>query len=316
MLDISITRPGDGRFCSENKVWDIGGILLSSVVAPATHVTRGRFNISRAPIDHWVITYNRNGTTAMSTNKGTLHAPPRVPFLWSLGDTTSTYRSDVDRIQLLLPRDMFRGIGPLLDASRGSLVNTPLGTMLGNYMLFLETHLNSVAENELPRLTGAVRSMVAACIAPSNERAAIAATEIEHSRRERICQLIHLNLRSRALGPAMICKATGISRSQLYRLFENAGGVLRYIQRQRLLLCHTILSDPENRKPILSVAADFGFADASSFRRAFRREFGHGPRDVKVAGEVGVPIGREKPNQGASATRRFYDLVSRSTQIA
>lgn len=308
ILDISNTQTEGGQFCSVNKVWDIGGILLSSVVAPAAHVTRGKFNISRAPIDHWVITYNRYGTTSIAADKTTLHAHPRVPFLWSLGDKTSSYRSDVDRIQLLIPRDMFRDIAPLLDAARGSILNTPLGTMLGHYMLFLENHLNSVAMDDLPRLTKAVRSMIAACVAPSGERTEVAAGEIEHGRRERVRQMVHLNLRSPTLSPAVVCKAVGISRSQLYRLFESSGGILRYIQRQRLLQCHAILSDPENKRSILSIAQDFGFTDASSFGRAFRREFGHNAREVKFASQAGMPMDTRTERRGA-ATQRFYDLI-------
>lgn len=315
ILDISAIDTESRQFCSENRVWDIGGILLSSVIAPAARVTRARLNISRAPIDHWVITYNRSGTTEISTEKTTLQARPNIPFLWSLGDRTSSYRNDVDRIQLLIPRDMFRDIAPLLDASRGSALNTPLGEMLGKYMLLLESHLSFVAPTDLPRLKTAVRGMIAACVVPSDERTRAATCQIEYVRLDRIRQMIHSNLRSPQLGPAMICKAAGISRSQLYRLFENSGGVLRYIQEQRLMQCYSIFSDPQNRRQVLSVAEDFGFNSASSFHRAFKKEFGRSPREVKLAAAAGSPLDIAIKGPQASATKHFYDLFAAPPRI-
>ena len=309
IFDISADEHDGRSFYAENKVWNIGGILLSSVVASATVVRRGKLNLSRAPADHWVITYNRRGNTAIATDKGTLQALTGVPFIWSMGDRTSSQRSDVDRIQLLIPRDMFRNIAPLIDASRGGMLNAPLGRMLGDYMLFLESRLSSIAEDDLPRLANAVQSMIAACVAPSGERLEIAAGEIDSGRRERICRIIHSNLRSSALTPAMICKVAGVSRSQLYRIFENDGGVLRYIQRQRLLQCHAILSDPESRQSISSIAECFCFDDASGFSRAFRREFGHSPSEVKYAAEAGMPISAAAKSGDALEPKRFRDLL-------
>lgn len=314
ILDISPARTEGGQFHSENKVWDIGGLLLSSVVASAARTTRGKLNISRAPIDHWVISYNRYGVTEIAATKSTLHAPPGVPFLWSLGDQTSTYRSDVDRVQLLIPRDMFRDIAPMLDATRGSLLNTPLGATLGNYLLFLESNLRFIAPNDVQRLTTAVRGMIAACIAPSDDRLNAAASQIDYVRRERIRRMIHSNLRSPKLGPDVICKSVGISRSQLYRLFEGSGGVLRYIQRQRLLQCHAIFSDPENDKRVLSAAEEFGFNNISSFHRAFKREFGQSPREVKLAAASGTASHVRAPKKRAAA-RHFYDLMIEHAHI-
>jgi AraC-like DNA-binding protein len=310
IFEISPVAGSETPFFAENKVWDIGGILLSRSVAPATHVKRGKLNISRNPVDHWVITYNRRGETSIATDRSSLHASAGVPFLWSLGERSSSERSSIDRIQLLIPRDMFREISSLLDASRGSVLNTPLGKMLGDYMIFLESRLCSVAAGDLPRLTEAVRSMIAACIAPSAGRSEVAAEEIELGRRERVCRVIHSQLRSPALTPAAICKSVGISRSQLYRLFEHSGGVQRYIKTQRLLQSHAILSDPDNMQSVLSIAESLCFEDASSFSRAFRREFGHSPSDAKSAAAAGMLLSTGPRRQGDPDTRHFADLLT------
>jgi len=69
--------------------------------------------------------------------------------------------------------------------------------------------------------------------------------------------------------------------AQLYRALEGEGGVARYIQRRRLAESIAILSDASNVAPVGAIAEALCFADASSFSRAFRREFGASPSDVR-----------------------------------
>jgi AraC-like DNA-binding protein len=72
-----------------------------------------------------------------------------------------------------------------------------------------------------------------------------------------------------------------MSRSHLYRLFEDAGGVARYIQRRRLHEAHAILSHPATTKPISLIAEELCFP--TSFSRAFKREFGCSPSEARFA---------------------------------
>jgi AraC-like DNA-binding protein len=60
---------------------------------------------------------------------------------------------------------------------------------------------------------------------------------------------------------------------QSLSLFEDIGGVVLYIQRERLLEAHAILSDPEKAQSISAISEDLCFADASSFSRTFKREY-------------------------------------------
>jgi len=102
-------------------------------------------------------------------------------------------------------------------------------------------------------------------------------------------QVVRKHLRTPTFRPAILCRLVGMSRSSLYRLFEGVGGIARYIQSQRLLEARAVLSDPANTQPISEIAEDLCFADASSFSRTFKREFGHTPGEVRSAALAGLP---------------------------
>jgi AraC-like DNA-binding protein len=142
--------------------------------------------------------------------------------------------------------------------------------------------------------------MVAAAVSSSADRVAVARGQIDVGRKERVRQAVRRHLRTPTLGPRTLGRLVGMSRSNLYRLFEATGGVARYIQSQRLLEAHAALSDPATTKPISAIAEDLCFADTSSFSRTFRREFGDSPGKVGSAALAGLappatPRGHVRP---------------------
>ncbi len=308
VFDISRTGRIGGEFHASNQVWNAGDILISRVSAPSVRVRRSKNNIARSPIDHWVLTHCRQGATAVRTPRGEFSAAGGVPFLWSLGEEFESKRTRVDRIQILLPRDSFSDLAPLLDASRGSAFETAWGSLFGDYLTAMERWLPSMKASDMPRLALTLRNMIAACVAPSAEHATVARQEIESSQVERVRQAVQAHLQSPQLQPAMLCRLLGISRSQLYRLFERSGGVARYIQRQRLLRIYALLSNPADQRPIVAIARDFCFEDASGFSRAFRKEFGFSASDVRSAARAGIPLAGTVRAELEAEAVRFADL--------
>ena len=117
---------------------------------------------------------------------------------------------------------------------------------------------------------------------------------------ERVRKAVTKQLRSQALGTSMLCREAATSRSQLYRLLEGEGGVAHYILRRRLSESFAILCDTAHDLSIGQIAEMLCFADASSFSRAFRREFGVMPKEVRAASLSGLspapPAGPDESN--------------------
>jgi AraC-like DNA-binding protein len=183
------------------------------------------------------------------------------------------------------------------------VLDTPLGHLLGDYMIALERRLPDVTEADFPRITKAVGAMVAAVVEPSAARVVVAQQQIDLGRKERVRQAVRRHLRPPTLGPKNLARLVGMSRSNLYRLFEDTGGVARYIQRERLLAARAILADPSRIQSISAIAEDLCFADASSFSRTFKREFGYAPSEARyaISGlELGVTPRIRMPSAGAN----------------
>src|SRR5262249_35044156 len=105
----------------------------------------------------------------------------------------------------------------------------------------------------------------------------------EHARILRLRGIVRQNLRVSSLGPELICKLAGLSRTQLYRSFEPFGGVGHYIQQERLRRVHQALTDPNEHRNIASIAEEYGYSDPNSFSRIFRRSFGYSATHLRNA---------------------------------
>ena len=96
-----------------------------------------------------------------------------------------------------------------------------------------------------------------------------------------ILRFIDQNLFDPALTPTQLCKAFGVSRAALYRLFEAYGGVADHIRNRRLDRAYAQIIDLQNtRSNISAVAGGLGFYDHAHFSHRFKERFGFAPRDL------------------------------------
>lgn len=122
------------------------------------------------------------------------------------------------------------------------------------------------------------------------QHAALSSTALLHSIRTYIEQ----NLGS-ALSVERICAQFRISRAQVYRLFQEEGGVMRYVQQRRLARSYQMLAKSGAEQSIIGVAAQMGFKSDSHFTRSFKAEFGLTPTEARQqVRETGKDLGRDR----------------------
>ena len=310
VFDVAPAVERETPFVATNATWNLRGVTLSRVTSPANTVSRSRSVIRRNAADHWVVTLSRNTTTRLHTLGTSLEIAPGTPFILSFADQSLIERpSEDERLQLILARDSFRGIAPLLDGARGIALEPAGARMLADYMLVLDKQVATLEQDCADRLGSAVEAMLRVCLAPSVQARNAARDQVRLTLMERVRKAVAAHLRSPSLGPDTLCREAATSRSQLYRLLEPEGGVATYIQRRRLAEGFALLSDIGNLMPIGRLAELLCFSDASAFSRAFRREFGLSPSDVRAMSLSGLPPALPARHTEEAAIRTFSDCL-------
>lgn len=310
VFDVRPVETEEHPFVATNATWTLRGMTLSRVTSPANTVSRSRSVIRRNAVDHWVVTLSRKTVTKLVTLGSPLELPPGTPFVLSFGDETVIERpQDDERLQLILARDTFPSIAPLLDAARGIALEPAGARMLADYMNLLDRQVPALEQDCADRLGAAVEAMLRACLAPTVQARHAARDQIRLTLMERVRKAVAAHLRSPSLGPETLCREAATSRSQLYRLLEPEGGVASYIQRRRLAEGFALLSDIGCLTPIGRLAELLCFSDASAFSRAFRREFGLSPSDVRAMSLSGLPPALPARHADEGAIRTFSDCL-------
>lgn len=308
---IEMLAPADkrGGYPMSCTIWKLGPFALGTVQAPASRYRRTRSQVRRDALDQWVINLVRRGSHYMRTEQAELAVSPGLPYIFSFADAFEGERTDIDWLCLFIPRETYPELGPAIDRCRYQPMYSGMGLLLADYLNALERQLPGVTQAELPSLAAATRAVVASCINPASHDHADVELHLQQARLERVRQVIQQNLRSPTLTPKRISRLVGMSRSQLYRLFEPVGGVARYIQRARLREACRVLSDAEDCRDIQDVAEDLGFFDPSSFSRAFRQEYGCSPREVRIGAQAGARTTPARLAPGALPPADFATLL-------
>jgi AraC-like DNA-binding protein len=310
-FEVQSLGPASDGFLATNCNWSLEGLTVSRVRAPATLISRLKSAIRHSAVDHWVISLSGLSASEVQMHDRTVTVAAGAPVVLSLGEEIRVSHHEYDdRVQLFLSRDRFDRIAHMLEAVKAEILPTAQGDFLADYMRLLERNLPTLAVADTDRLPGAVEAMIAACLAPSADRVATARRQIEFTLMERVRKAVRENLFSPSLGPKRLCRDAAMSRSQLYRVLGNEGGVAHYIRRRRLSESFSILCDASNSYPIAKIAEMLCFADPSSFSRAFRQEFGLTPRDVRAASLAGQTIALSKATRAkATGVSSFSDSL-------
>jgi AraC-like DNA-binding protein len=102
---------------------------------------------------------------------------------------------------------------------------------------------------------------------------------------ERVKMHIACHLADPELGPASVAAALGVSERKLHLAFEPTGtSFAEFVRRRRLAECKAALASPvATDRSVADIAFGWGFQSLATFYRAFQREYGIAPREVREA---------------------------------
>ena len=271
---------------AEATTWSFGRLALTKAETPGGAYSRTAECLRRDGLDHWCFSMATHGSRVHRTRDQISMMRPREIMLDSLAQPFEVARTHSAWLFLYLPRDLLPEASGLSNGCR--MLNTPEGRLLGEHLRLLAAELPNMNAAEAERMAEATQAMIALAVAPDSGAEQSTSGPVATAQIMRLRALIRANIGSATFGPARLCRLAGISRSQLYRLFEVHGGVALCIQRERLAAAHRALSNPADLRSICEIADSVGLFDPSSFSRMFRRSFGVSPRELRLATSAGA----------------------------
>ena len=182
-------------------------------------------------------------------------------------------------VVISLARNVVTEAVPDPEHFHGAVLDRGPGRLLADLMAGLSRSAGEIAPAQAQAVADSTVRLLAAALDPLPRTVAEAADAIGAATFLQCKRYIEQHLGSPALSPDSMCRALGISRSALYRLFERSGGVTSYIRDRRLNAARTTLERGEIRR-VSELARRFGFASDTALRRAYRAAFGMNPSEV------------------------------------
>lgn len=280
-------------FEATSRAWRFGSFLLSHSRVPCCDYRRTPAQARRDSLEHWLIGICVQGAQRQQSAGTVTEMGRGVPYVFSTAVPFEAQRSgeSIEWIGLYLPRDARPQLDGALSGTLNAALTGPMAELLAGLLVGMTRQLPYASTAEAEHLAAAVDALLAGAAAGAEPAAEGPAREVAAAGQlARLRRIIRDNLGSASLSPARLCRAAGVSRSQLYRLFEPFGGVARYIQQERLRFACRLLSDPEDRRGIARIAEAAGIFDPSTFSRAFRQEFGCTPGEVRSGALAGQSV--------------------------
>ena len=281
--------PVEADFPTTARSIHLGNAFVVSASAASQHFTRSPRLIAAEGLDHYLVQVYRRGVCEGTYGDVQNTVRPGDIKIIDLARPFNTFNTQFENITLTIPRPV---LAPLLerpDALHGTVLgrNTALGRVLGGHMRELSANAAELTPTEASTLAAATVRLVAACLG-ANPRAQDATMPYRLAAiSQAVREFIERNLTSPQLQPETLADQLRMSRSQLYRLFADEGGVAAYIQTRRLHRCFGEIANPaNNRRQISDVAFSYGFMSEAHFSRAFRRAFGMTPTEARTAAAV------------------------------
>ena len=279
VMDVSIVSDSLQSFPARQTVWNLDRLAFMRTKLPGENHAHREKHLKTCMLDHWYISVSFRSPKLDDWHEAEIP----VPELHCLAKLFEREINHGRVLTLFVPYDLFAstaGLDRMLDVR----FEGALGRLLADYLFFLDRSLADLQYLEIPYIVEATRSLVAVCLAPSQDRLVEAQAPVDATLLGRARRMIEGRLADSDLTSETLCAALGVSRSRLYRIFEPLGGVASYIRKQRLQRTRDALSDIADTRSIYRIAEQWGFVDASAYSRTFRHEFGISPKEARDIG--------------------------------
>jgi AraC-like DNA-binding protein len=304
VANFDVSRPGSGAFAARALIWRVGALVIVQVTTEeATGWSRAAERIRADRADHIYVNVHYSGRFTIHSGYGVRSGGAGSLLAVDMRQPVRIDDGPMKKIYVAMPRK------PLLDRldghdPHGLVVSGATAALLGPALRAACAALPRITHAEAPMVERMVLDLVADTLL-QGLRASEGPAAREEALATRVRAYIDAHL-GEDLDIATLCRALGVSRSNLYRAFGTEGGVRHQIQARRLRRVRALLLDLGETRSIAALAEATGFADKSHLTRLFRQAFGVTPGAFRRASAA--PATAIAASDTALATR-FSALV-------
>jgi AraC-like DNA-binding protein len=211
-------------------------------------------------------------------------------------------------VTLWAPRERILALVSDENAMHGLVLkaDSPAGAVIGAAMRSFAASAPNMKLIEFDALAGGIIGLAAKSVGPTLTRTTDGGVAPPLATFVTIRRYIDRNLATTDLSAASVAAVFGLSRASLYRLFEPAGGIAKYIRKVRLNRAFQEITTAEySNRRIGHIAYTLGFKNVSAFSRLFHEVYGVTPGEARERARdaVGQPELAVPARPGESLTR-------------
>jgi AraC-like DNA-binding protein len=297
---------------------NLSGMPFGPLVMSKVLMTGGRFQYQRdtrliatSGLDLIFVQIILEGSDLRLVNGQEIRSRPGDVFIADLTRSMRTMTEHCANFSFVLPRTAFGLRDAELDRLHDHVL--PAGSVAArlilNHIHALWQGRSSIEETDIAGLTTATAGLIGGFVQKGGSSGE--GDETAGSRYLQVCQHIEMNLADLTLDPDGLARRFGMSRAALYRLFSATDGVANYIRDRRLRLAFRKLV-VEGPPRVSAVGFACGFANTSSFIRAFKTKYGLTPGEaIESSAQRSVsPIANARSSESA-ILRSWIELADR-----
>jgi AraC-like DNA-binding protein len=288
-----VPRTDEDDFHVSHATRVIDGALLADSFTTRLEYDRTPAHVARGGLDHYQVALCLQGEMQFTSGRRELTMRRGDVCLIDMAQPSRIVLTEADDdrtrvMSLVLPRAV---LAPKLAYPDSATASFLPGS--GSHGCLLASQFATFWQPDAPEAgspTATIEAMIdivaaaAGCAADANGKVSRAE---RHLYLAMIKRHIESNLETEAVAPTHLCRRFRISRASLYRLFEAEGGLACYVRERRLNRALMMLISPTAPgERLIDLAVSLQFSSASTFIRAFRRQFGMTPGEIRELSQV------------------------------
>lgn len=260
---------------------DLGPFGIGHAVFTSQDWDRSRRNAARDDNDDLVVNVRHKGAACFDMNGRQAIAGAGSIVLADMSRPKQHFSEASISTGLALPRAEAERLFPSVRALHGHVVAPQHAALLVSHLALLRGQAEHIPAASGPVLAQTILDLLAVSVAASFAGTPTDVAQHERALRVQVRDEIERNLGSPSLSVARLSRTLGVSRSTLYRLLQEEGGVQAYVRTRRLARIAAELRRPQAGQTIAALAERWGFCDAAYLGRAFRETYGMTPGDYR-----------------------------------